>query len=202
MHPCQHSRRSLILPGLFATQHVFWNVKQRKFADTRAGIIISLLCKQVCDMFDVSQSTGVNMHVTQGHFADYHVRSCVSQAERKEKNRKDYAFQQSSQEPPEAAARTTKPTDCMNCVYLLSGSLDTNAMTSHNLICCAELQSEDGSKHLLTLHMSLKLRQQLQRSHCGGSCHSCPLSSQACTHTCDCHWDCCRSHGHGQLRAV
>ena len=38
---CQHSRRSPILSGLLATQHVFCNVNPCKCGDTSAGIITS-----------------------------------------------------------------------------------------------------------------------------------------------------------------
>ena len=160
---------------------------------------MSLLFKQVCDMFDVSQTTDANMHETQGDFAHYHVHSCVSQAKWKKRLEKTTLFSRHKQEPPKAAARTTKPTDCMSSVYVLSGYLVSIAITSHSLVCCAELQSADGTKHLLTVHISLKLQQQLQQSLCGGSCHMHSyLSSQACTHA----YVCCGLNGHDHLHAV
>lgn len=59
----------------------------------------ALLCKQVCNAFDVSQTTDANMGVTQRHFTYHYIHGCDSQA------------------------------DYMNCVYLLSGCLDTIAIT-------------------------------------------------------------------------
>ncbi len=73
------------------------------------------------------------------------------------------------------------------------GSCGSRSKCSHRqegASCQKKLRQRLQSCHLM------KRQQQLQRSRCGGSCHSCHRSSHARTHGCSCRL----THGHSHLQ--
>ena len=73
------------------------------------------------------------------------------------------------------------------------GSCGSRSKCSHRQegASCQKLQLQLQSRHLK------KRQQQLQRSRCGGSCHSCHHSTHARTHGCSC----CHTHGRSHLQS-
>ena len=72
------------------------------------------------------------------------------------------------------------------------GSCGSRSKCSHR----SEGASCQKKLQLQSYHLK-KRQQQLQRSRCGGSCHSCHHSNHVHTHGCNC----CRTHGHSHLQS-
>ena len=74
------------------------------------------------------------------------------------------------------------------------GSCGSRSMCSH---CPEGASCQKKLKLQLQSHRLKKRQQQLQRSRCIGSCHSCHRSSRVRTHCCSC----CRTHGRSHLQS-